>query len=135
MVQISSWHKLYLTVNIDIRTHLQYSLVLQFSCPRTQNWIFQIIILSPDWMCHGDGKAITSHTSETFLNAAVCTSKTIWCPVGVMLRFTSNGIMEPYLVILQVYIPTYVVTMHTAAILHRITFYLCKVQRPLLDLR
>lgn len=37
--------------------------------------------------------------------------------------------------ILQVYIPTYVATMYTAAVLHRTAFYLRKVQRPLLDLR
>lgn len=96
---------------------------------------FTVYSVSLDRMRRGDGKAITSHTSRTFLNAAVCTSKTIWCPVGVMLRFILDRIMELYLVIPQVYIPTYVATMHTAAILHRIAFYLCKVQRSLLGLR
>lgn len=30
--------------------------------------------------------------------------------------------------------PTYIATVHTDAVLHRIVFYLCKVQGPLLDL-
>lgn len=42
------------------------------------------------------------HTSGTFLKAAVCTSKTTWHPMRRMPRFTLNGIVEPYVGILQV---------------------------------
>lgn len=68
--------------------------ILEFSNPHVQecrSGFFNLFSCHWIWYITEMGKPLL-HTSATFLNAAICTSKTTWHPMRVILRFTLDKI-------------------------------------------